>query len=55
MNSLINIILRGVALAMGIAVTVLSALGVIEFSTGMTMLGLGLVCLSLSLFAEKGK
>ena len=53
MSSLVNIILRGIGLAMGIAVTVLSTLGVIELGTGMTMLGLGLASLSLSLFNKK--
>ena len=54
MNPLINLILRGVALAMGIAVTVLSVLDAVDLSSGMTMLGIGLSCLSLSLFIGKG-
>ena len=55
MDSTVNVILRGVALAMGVAVTVLSAMDVIDLGSGMTMLGIGLACLSLSLFPGKGK
>ncbi len=45
MSSLVNMILR--------AVTVLSAMIVVDLGSGMTMLGLGLACLSLSVFNNK--
>lgn len=41
--------LKSVALAMGVAVTVLSFLNALDLHTGLSMLGLGLVCLALAL------
>ena len=49
---LLNIILTGVALAMGVAVTVLSLLGELDVVSGMGMLGIGLACLSVSLLSK---
>lgn len=43
---LVPLILQGVALAMGVAVTVLSALHQLEAESAFPMLGLGLACLA---------
>ena len=43
---LVPLILQGVALAMGVAVTVLSALHQLEAESALPMLGLGLACLA---------
>ncbi len=51
-SPLINIILTGVALAMGVAVTVLSVLGELDVVSGMGMLGIGLACLAVSLLSK---
>ena len=51
-KEIIHLILRAVPLAMGIAVTVLSAMGKLESQSATTMLGLGLSCLSLYLLEE---
>lgn len=50
---LTGLILRAIALAMGTAVVVLSALNKLDLHTGFEMLGIGLACISLSLF-QKG-
>lgn len=47
LDALISLILKGVALAMGIGVTVLSALGQAGPEQAVPMLGLGLACLAL--------
>ena len=52
-KELTTLILRGVALAMGVAVTVLSILEAIEPKACFTMLGLGLACLAVSLLPQK--
>ena len=52
-NLLIDLILKGVALAMGIAVTVLSIMGKLEIPSAMGMLGIGLSCLAISAFPKK--
>ena len=44
--ALVGVILKGVALAMGVAVAVLSALGAITPQQAMPLLGLGLACLA---------
>lgn len=43
--SLLDTILKGVGLAMGVAVAVLAALNALDANTGLLMLGLGLACL----------
>lgn len=47
-SDLVDLVLKGIGAAMGIAVTVLSILGEMESKTAMPMLGLGLACLSIS-------
>lgn len=49
---LINIILKAVPLAMGVAVTVTSILGELDMKSGLTMLGVGLACVGAYLLRE---
>lgn len=51
---MINLICKAVSCAMGVAVVVLSILKQIDMYSGFTMLGLGLVCVSI-LMLQKGK
>lgn len=50
---LVPLILQGVALAMGVAVTVLSALHQLEAESAFPMLGLGLACLAAAQLAGR--
>lgn len=52
-SELITLALKGVALAMGIAVVVLSFLNEIETTSAIGMLGLGLACLAVTQFSKK--
>ena len=52
-SDIVPLALKGVALAMGVAVVVLSFLKEWETQEAIQMLGLGLVCLALSQFAKK--
>lgn len=54
-SELVELILKAVALAMGVAVTVLSALGELEVSSGLGMLGIGLACLAMSALGGRGQ
>lgn len=47
-GTLVDVILKGVAAAMGIAVTVLSFLERIDTQSALGMLGIGLACLAIS-------
>lgn len=49
---LINIILKAVPLAMGVAVPVTSILGELDMKSGFTMLGVGLACVGAYLLRE---
>ena len=49
---LINIILKAVPLAMGVAVTVTSILRELDMKSGFTMLGVGLACVGAYLLRE---
>ena len=44
---------KAVAMAMGIAVTVLTILDALDVKSGMVMLGVGLACVGISLMSEK--
>ncbi len=44
---------KAVAMAMGIAVTVLTILNALDVKSGMVMLGLGLGCVGISLMRDK--
>ena len=49
----IQLVLKGVALAMGIAVIVLSSLNKIEPHSAISMLGIGLTCLAITQFSKR--
>ena len=53
MKDLINLILKAVALAMGIAVVVLNILNQIDVKSSIIMLGIGLVCMAIYLLDNK--
>jgi len=55
MKKIVNLIFRAVALAMGIAVIVLSVLKKLDQEAGMLLLGVGLACLAVSLFENKNE
>lgn len=52
-REIVDTILRAVALAMGVAVVVLSVLDSLEVGSGMTLLGIGMTCTGLCLFSRK--
>lgn len=49
-TALIGTICKAVALAMGVAVTVLSAMQQLDIRTGFGLLGIGLTCVGIALF-----
>ena len=49
---LLDLILKAVPLAMGIAVTVTAVLGEVDMNSGFSMLGIGLACLGLRQLKE---
>jgi hypothetical protein len=51
-TKLIKTVLNGIALAMGVAVIVLSTLKTLNISEGVSMLGFGLALLALANFQE---
>lgn len=52
---IVNLALKGIALAMGVAVVVLSFLEAVETREAIGMLGLGLACLAISQFSPKSE
>ena len=50
---IVDTALKGIGVAMGIAVTVLSVLGVLETNSAFVMLGVGLASVSISLLKDK--
>lgn len=50
---MIHMIMKAVALAMGVGVVVLSILKELEVDSGMAMLGIGLACLAITSLAKK--
>ena len=52
-DRLINLILKAVPLAMGVAVVVTSALGELDLQSGFTMLGIGMACIGGYLLKDK--
>lgn len=48
-SEIIETALKGVALAMGVAVTVLTVMNALDVKTGVIMLGVGLTCAGISL------
>ena len=53
LRDVVLLVCKSVALAMGIAVTVLSALGRLEWISAITMLGIGLTALAMTSFVGK--
>lgn len=51
-DEIVDVALKGIGIAMGIAVTVLSVLGELEMNTAFTMLGIGLTGISISLLKD---
>lgn len=52
MKKITTIALKGIALAMGVAIIVLSTLKTLDLNSGVSMLGIGLVALALASFQE---
>lgn len=52
-NEIVDTALKGVGVAMGIAVTILSVLGELEANTALVMLGIGLASISISQLKDK--
>lgn len=52
-HEIVCIVFKAVALAMGVAVVVLSCLGSLEAETAVTLLGIGLACAGAALLAKK--
>lgn len=53
-DEIIDVAFKGVALAMGIAVVVLSVMKQIEMDSAITMLGIGLTSLAIASLSKKG-
>lgn len=54
-GEIVSLALKGIALAMGVAVVVLSFLEAVETREAIGMLGLGLACLAISQFSPNGE
>lgn len=52
-KELVELVCRAVALAMGVAVVVLSILKKIDMYSGFGMLGVGLICIAILMFSKK--
>lgn len=52
-RQMVNIILKAVAVAMGVAVVITSLLGELDMNSGFTMLGIGLACIGVYLLDNK--
>ena len=52
-SEIVDIALKGIALAMGIAVVVLSLIDKIEAKEAVSMLGIGLACTAIAQFSKK--
>lgn len=52
-EQIINLVLKAVPLAMGVAVVVTSVLGQLDAQSGMTMLGVGIACVGAYLLKKK--
>lgn len=52
-DDILNIVLKAVPLAMGVAVVVTSVLGELDVTHGMTMLGVGLACIGIYQLKKK--
>lgn len=54
-NRFVNLVLKGVALAMGVATAILSILHEIDTQSAMGMLGIGLACLAIVSLQNKAE
>jgi len=52
-TEIVDTALKGIALAMGIAVVVLSILNELDMESGMVMLGIGMTCIGVSLLNKE--
>lgn len=52
-DEIVDTVLKGIGIAMGIAVSVLAVLGELETNTAFIMLGIGLASVSISLLKDK--
>lgn len=52
-REIVNVVLRALTLAMGVAAVVLSRLGAMEIETAVTLLGIGLACAGVALLNQK--
>ena len=52
-DDILNLVLKAVPLAMGVAVVVISLLGELDTVSGMTMLGVGLACVGMYQLKKK--
>ncbi|MBP3673911.1 MAG: helix-turn-helix transcriptional regulator [Oscillospiraceae bacterium] len=52
-DHIVNLVLKAVPLAMGVAVVVTSVLGELDVKSGLTMLGVGLACIGAYLLKQK--
>lgn len=52
-SEIVNTVAKSVGFAMGVAVVVLSAMGSLDANTGITMLGVGLTCIGITVIGEK--
>ena len=52
---MVHIIMKAIALAMGVAVVVLSNLKELDVNSGLGMLGIGLACLAISSLSQKNE
>ena len=51
-GTLVELVLKAVALAMGVGVTALAIMGEVETRNALCLLGIGLACLALTLIAQ---
>ena len=52
-REIVDVVLRALTLAMGVAAVVLSRLGAMEIETAVTLLGIGLACAGVALLNQK--
>ena len=53
MKEIVSTVIKAMALAMGVAVVVLSCLGQMQANTSVVMLGMGLACAGIALLEKK--
>ena len=53
-SEIVDLALKGVSLAMGVGVIVLSLMNKLEANEAISMLGLGLACLAVTQFSKEG-